>query len=252
VLVVLSGVALLGLYVYMNLTERQIVSGPPPGYEDRLKYDHEGMPGSTNPNQIPVDLWFGKHDGIYDTTHLRVYSDYLTLFPFYHGEGVHLRLVWPSMLSLQTYDRRQKQEGYPTDNKRKTFTIILTEASDANVGDQTGTDPILRCELIVRDEARGLKYCNENRFDNEPNRRLTHYWPLSENLRTPWYNNPPNAWCTVVERKEGDRFEACTIDFSYNADVNVTMLFVPEQLAIEIITDFTRLTDFLSTLEVKP
>ncbi len=251
VIVVLSLLALVGLYIYLSLTEKQITSGPPPGYEDRVKYKVWNT-GPSNPNIVPLDIWFGEHDGHYDTTHLRINSDYVREHPHYHGEAVKIMVVWPSMLSLQAYGKQQKQGGLPEDQNRKQFTIILSEAKPSGSGDKIATEPFHRCKPIKRDDMKGVMYCSKIWKNEDSIERRTHYLPIDDTLRTPWYKNSPNAHCKVIEQQGARRFDACYINFSYNADVDIDMLFVPEKLAIEIITDFTRLTNFLSTLEVKP
>lgn len=241
----------IGLLIYMENTTRPQGS-PPPGYEGRLKYNLEDMPGSANPNQIPIDMWFGKHDGKYDTTQLRIDSDYITLHPHYHGEGFHITLVWPSMLSTREYGRMRKREGMQPEKNRKQFTIILGEIRSDFGRDKKIPKPTRRCEPIIRDEMRGVTYCNVNSYDDAPNERWTYYWPLDNSFRTPLYNNPPMFSCSVTGRLEEKRFGACSIRFAYNDDVYIWMEFVPEQLAIDILTDFPRLIEFLNTLEVKP
>lgn len=244
-------IALAGLYFYAKFAERPSGSRPPPGYEDRVKYK-EWNTGPSNPNIVPLDIWFGEHNGHYDTTHLKINSDYLREHPHYHGEAAKIMVVWPSMFSLQAYNRRQKQQELPADENRKQLTIILTEANPTGSGDKNGTVPQFRCWPVISDKERGVKYCNEIRNIDNSIERFTNYWPIDESLKTPWYKNSPNARCHVINRKDGSIFDACSIYFSYNADIDVTMLFVPEQLAIQIIADFNRLTNFLSTLEVQP
>ncbi|MGD8914891.1 MAG: hypothetical protein PVJ68_19465 [Candidatus Thiodiazotropha sp.] len=241
---------IVGLLAYMELKSRPPGS-PPPGYEDRLKYDLEQPPGSRSTTKTPVDLWFGRRDGKYDTTHLCIGKDYFGIRPHYHGEGAHINTIWPSLQSRHEYGRVRDEAGLPYESD-KDFTMVLTEAKPTGSGDKNGTESFYECEPVIHDEARGVKYCNEKRKIDASVERFTNYWPLDKTIRTPWYKNPPNAHCNVIERLGQKRFDGCSIYFSYNADVDVSMLFVPEQLAIEIISDFTRLTDFLSTLEVKP
>jgi hypothetical protein len=248
-LVLLLVVIIAGFYIYVELTKRPPGS-PPPGYEDRVKYER-GAPGPYSSKIVSVDLWFGRRDGEYDTTHLRVNSDYLTMRPNYHGQAAAIMLVWPSMLSNQGYGKMLEREGLTLSEKRKQLTLTFSEVKLAGSGDQNIGDPFRRCKPITYDEMRGVKYCSKIRKTEASTDRLTHYLPLDESLRTPWYKNPPAAHCHVIERQGGSRFDACSIRFSYNADVVVDIDFLPEKLTIEIITDFARLTDFLGTLEVK-
>jgi hypothetical protein len=245
-LLVLLIVVLLG---YMELNSRP-PSSPPPGFEKRLKYDLDDPPGPKSTTKSPVNLWFGRRDGQYDTTHLRIGKDYLGIRGHYHGEGVYINTVWPSLISIYEYGRTREKDGLPYE-RDKEFTLVLTEAKPAGSGDKSGTASFFDCEPVIRDEARGVKYCNENRKIDSSVERFTNYWPLDETIRTPWYKNPPKAHCYIVDRAGEKHFDACSIVFSYNTDVDVTMLYVHEQLAIEIISEFTRLTKFLSTLEVK-
>jgi hypothetical protein len=173
------------------------------------------------------------------------------LRPHYHGEAAHINVIWPSLRSPREEDLFREEEGLP--HKRLQYlTLVLTEAKPTGSGDKSGTESFFECKPVILDKARGVKYCNEKRKIDTSVERFTNYWPLDETILTPWYKNPPDAHCNVIERPGEKRFDACSIYFSYNADVDVSMLFVPEQLAIEILSDFRRLTDFLSTLEVKP
>jgi hypothetical protein len=253
VLLAVVGVIMLifaALTAYVEITTRPPGS-PPPGYEDRLKYDLNDPPGPRSTTKAPVNLWFGQRDGNYDTTHLQIGKDYFGIRGHYHGEAVHINTVWPGLLSRHEYAKMREDAGLPFE-RDKDFTLILSEARSSGGGDKSGTKSFYECEPLIHDEARGVKYCNEKRKIDMSVERFTNYWPLDETILTPWYKNPPKAHCNVSERPGEKRFDGCGIYFSYNADVNVSMLFVPEQLAIDIITDFTRLTDFLSTLEVKP
>jgi hypothetical protein len=155
------------------------------------------------------------------------------------------------MQSRHEYGRKRKEAGLPYE-RDKEFTLVLTEAKATGSGDKSGTASFYECEPLIEDKARGVRYCNEKRNIDTSVERFTNYWPLDETILTPWYKHPPDAHCNVIERPGQKRFDGCSLNFSYNEDVDVSMLFVPEQLAIEIISDFTRLTDFLSTLEVKP
>jgi hypothetical protein len=200
---------IVGLAVYMELKSRPLGS-PPPGFEERLKYDLDDPPGPKS-----------------TTT------------------------VWPNLLSRYEYGRMREKQGLPFE-REKDFTLILTEAKPSGSGDNVATEPFHSCKPIIRDEMRSVLYCSKLRKTETSTEGWTHYLPIDESLRTPWYNNPPNAHCKVIMEQGIKRFDACYINFSYNADVDVDMMFIPEQLAIDIITDFKRLTDFLSTLEVNP
>ena len=105
--IVLIGALLFWLVVTMEGNMRPLGS-PPIGYEDRQKYvgSIPGLPGFDN---VPVDLWFGKRPGQYDTTHFRIASDYITLLPHYHGESAHFMLVWPSLRSIDEEDMIQEK-----------------------------------------------------------------------------------------------------------------------------------------------
>jgi hypothetical protein len=241
---------IVGFVAYMGLKSRPPGS-PPPGYEDRVKYEWDDTPGPYSSRKVPIDLWFGRRDGQYDTTHLRIDSDYFALVPNFHGEGAHINVIWPSLRSPREEDKFREKEGLAY--KRKQYlTLVLTEAKATGSGDKSGTASFYECEPLIEDKARGVRYCNEKRNIDTSVERFTNYWPLDETILTPWYKHPPDAHCNVIERPRQKRFDGCSLNFSYNEDVDVSMLFVPEQLAIEIISDFTRLTDFLSTLEVKP
>jgi hypothetical protein len=216
-----------------------------------LKYDLDDPPGPKSTTKAPVDLWFGRRNGQYDTTHLRIAKEYLGIRGHYHGEGVYINTVWPNLLSRYEYGRMREKQGLPFE-REKDFTLILTEAKPSGSGDNVATEPFHSCKPIIRDEMRSVLYCSKLRKTETSTEGWTHYLPIDESLRTPWYNNPPNAHCKVIMEQGIKRFDACYINFSYNADVDVDMMFIPEQLAIDIITDFKRLTDFLSTLEVKP
>ncbi|MCU7926649.1 MAG: hypothetical protein KZQ97_09435 [Candidatus Thiodiazotropha sp. (ex Dulcina madagascariensis)] len=239
-----------GLMVYSEMTKRPPGS-PPPGSEGRLKYDLNIPPGPYSSKQAPVDLWFGRRDGQYDTTHLRITKDYFGIRPRYHGQAAHINTIWPSLLSTHEYGRLRKKAGLPYERSQE-LTLIISETRSVSGTDKSGTAPVMRCEPMVRDEARGVKYCHENRSNEMPGERWTNYWPLDESIQTPWYKNPPRFRCNVVERQGVRSFDGCASNFSYNADVDVTMLFVPESLAIDILTDFPRLIEFLTTLEVTP
>jgi hypothetical protein len=239
-----------GLVAYMKLTSRPPGS-PPPGFEDRLKYDRNNPPGPRSTTKTPVDLWFGRHDSTYDTTHLRIGKDYFGIRPHYHGQAAHLNTIWPSLLSIHEYGRIREKEGLPFERKQE-LTVVLSEHPSGSGADKNGTATDVPCEPILRDEARGVKYCHENYFINDPNKRWTHYWPLDESIKTPWYKNPPRFGCNVIEQQGERVFDGCYIDFSYNTDVDVSMIFVREKLAIDILNDFPRLIEFLNTLEVKP
>lgn len=225
---------------------------PPIWLEGREKYSWDGVYNSVRFDNIPVDLWFGKRDGNFDTTHLRIASDYLGNTPDFHGSYVELNVVWPSLRSIDEEIEIRKKHGQPHMGFQ-TFYMTLMESRSASVfTDGNGTAPVGHCEPMIRDEARGVRYCNENRLNDKPGERRTNYWPLDDLIRTPFYGNPPRFTCSVIERlSDGGRFDRCHGYFSYNADVHV-IIATQENLAIAILTDFAKLIDFLHTLEVTP
>lgn len=223
---------------------------PPPGYEGRLKYPRGHISNSSRFDNIPVDLWFGKRDGNYDTTHLRIASDYFGKLPFWHGEYATLNVVWPSLRSPDEEVEIRKKDGQP-DMGFPTFKMTLNETGPSFAGtDRAGTEPIGGCTPLVRDERRGVRHCNEPPY-NKPGKRWMLYWPLDESIRTPFYNNPPRFQCRVVERPDGTRFDRCFGYFSYNTDFHV-LIDTHEELAVAILADFPKLIDFLHTLEATP
>lgn len=243
-----------GLEAYMELTSRPPGS-PPPGSEGRLKYNLDEIPGSSSSRKAPVDLWFGQRDGRYDTTQLRIDSDYLKIPPHYHGQPAHIMVHWPSLRSIHEESKFREKMGLPKRPNRDLKIIFSETGPGFNGTDKGGTAPVTRCEPMIRDEERGVKYCNENRLDDTPGKRFTNYWPLDETIRTPWYKNPPRFGCEVIldkERQQERQFDACFSEFSYNADTHVSMVFVPETLAIDILTHFPELIEFITLLEVKP
>lgn len=226
---------------------------PPIWLEGREKYSWDGVYNSVRFDNIPVDLWFGKRDGNFDTTHLRIASDYLGNTPDFHGSYVELNVVWPSLRSIDEEIEIRKKHGQPHMGFQ-TFYMRLGESAEGSYSftDRKGTAPSTRCEPMIRDEARGVMYCNENHLNHEPDKRWTNYWPLDESIRTPYYNNPPRFHCYVVERPDETRFTGCGSHFSYNGDVRIMLDIFDEDLTIAILTDFPKLIDFLHTLEVTP
>lgn len=226
---------------------------PPPGYEGRLRYPRGHISNLNGFDNIPVDLWFGKRlDGQVDTTHLLIASDYFGNIPSWHGEYAELNVVWPSLRSLSEEIEIRKKNGQPHQGL-PVFKMTLSESveGDYSFTDRKGTAPSTRCEPMVHDEARGVRYCNENRLNDKPGERWTNYWPLDESLRSPFYGKPPRFGCYEVERTDGTRFDSCTAFFSYNTDLLV-QIDTHEALAVELLTDYSKLIDFLHTLEVKP
>jgi hypothetical protein len=222
---------------------------PPIWLKDRKKYNWEGIPNFSRFENIPVDLWFGKRDGKFDTTHLRIASDYIST-PTYHGEYVEANIVWPSLRSVDEEIEVRKKNGLPTTGL-KTFRLTFSETGPTfNFTDRGGTAPIGQCEPLIRDVERGVAHCNEPPYD-KPGERWTLYWPLDDSIRTPWYKNPPRFGCHVVQHTEV-RQNRCFSYFSYNADVHVLIDTHDEALAIDILTHVPKLIEFLRTLEVKP
>jgi hypothetical protein len=242
--------ALAGIVVFLKLNSRPLGT-PLPGFEDRMKYKHGNISNFSGFDNIPVDLWFGKRNGIYDTTNLRIASDYLTNIPNYHGEYATIRLIWPSLRSADEEREIRKKQGLPAVSHGEDFKIILSETGPGFWGtDKDGTAPVTRCEPIVRDERRGVKLCNENRFDDTPGKRRTNYWPIDETFLTPVYKNPPRFACYYAN-VPGERVEMCNCNFSINEDVHVEM-FINESLAVKVAADFPKLVNFLVALEVQP
>lgn len=227
---------------------------PPPGYEGRLRYPRGHISNLNGFDNIPVDLWFGKRlDGRVDTTHLLIASDYFGNIPSWHGEYAELNVVWPNLRSISEEIEIRKKNGQPHQGL-PVFKMTLSESveGDYSFTDKGGTGPAMRCEPMVRDEARGVQYCNENNLNHYPGKRSTNYWPLDESIRTRHYNKPPHIVCYAEDMTDGKKFVLCSGYFSYNADVRVLMYIFEEELAIAILNDFPKLIDFLHTLEVKP
>ncbi|CAD5376526.1 conserved hypothetical protein [Pseudomonas sp. OF001] len=257
VLAVIAGLLVFGVVRWQQhiaeIRASRPPGSPPPGYENRKKYEQRGhISDFSRFDNIPVDLWFGKRDGKFDTTHLRIASDYIAGLPPYHGEYVEANIVWPSLRSVDEEIEIRKKNGLPTTGL-KTFRLTFSETGTAFWGtDKAGTKPVIECTPLVRDEGRGVKYCNENHFHNMPGQRRTHYWPLDEAIRTPWYKNPPRFYCYVVGKPDGTYFSLCGSNFSYNTDFHIEIDTPDEALAIDILTHFPKLIEFLRTLEVKP
>lgn len=248
VLVMLSVAAFLGLRTYSERTSRPLGS-PPIGFENRLKYERGHISDRGGFDNIPVDLWFGKNDGRYDTTRLRIASDYLSKIPFWHGESATLYVVWPSLRSIDEENEIRKKKGQAPVREAETFVLAVKEANDSYAGtDKNGTASSGRCEPLILDESRKVKHCNTPPYD-KPGERWTFLWPLDESLITPYYHNPPRFECRVVNLPNR-RYDRCFGHFSYNADLYV-QLEAHEALAAEILANFSSLTKFLQSLEVK-
>jgi hypothetical protein len=251
-ILVVIGLAFLfvaGCMTYLKLTT-PATPKPPFGYENRAKYDWTGIPGhNAKFNNVPMNLWFGKRNDQYDTTHFRLASDYLGSVPIYHGEYVELNVVWPSLRSIAEEEEIRKKNGQPSLHG-ESFKIVLSETSDSYWGtDKNGTGSVSGCDKLIRDDARHVEHCNTPPFKG-PNDRKTSYWPLNKSIRTPYYHNRPAFHCTVNVHSDKERFDQCFGYFSYNADLNVEIQ-AREALAVEILADFPRLIQFLQSLEVK-
>jgi hypothetical protein len=252
-LVLLIVLVVIGAGLYLEYSEPERPPGsPPPWLEGRDKYSWDEVYNTSRFDNIPVDLWFGKRDGNFDTTHLRIANDYLGNTPNFHGAYVELNVAWPSLRSPDEEVEIRKENGEPPKGF-PVFKMTLGEIGSSFAGtDKNGTTPTGRCEPMNRDKARGVRYCDENNLNHEPDKRWTNYWPLDESIRTPYYNNPPRFYCYIVERPDGTRFTRCGSHFSYNADLSIQLHIFDEDLAIAILNDFPRLVDFLHTLEVTP
>lgn len=245
-LLVLAGLivlAIVGLGIYLKLTSRPIGS-PPPGFEDRIKYDWHPMPADAK-----VDFWFGKHGKTYDTTHFRIPRDYLGNSPQYHGEYLNINTVWPSFRSIHKEIKFREKNGLP-----------LLQREDAiflSIGEGASTDSFsilnhIDCSPVVRDEVRGVQSCNE-KFMGSTKTRHTHYWPIDGHIRTPYHHLPFHFFCQITSQDDGKRpIEICRGEFAYNADVRVSTGFLPEELAVKLVPNFPKLLQFIQTLEVKP
>ena len=238
-----------GLIAYQELTKRPPGS-PPIWLEGRERYPRGHISDLAGFDNIPVDLWFGKKpDGRVDTTHLRIASDYFGKIPFWHGESAELNVVWPSLRSIDEENEVRAKNGQPPAKQRQVSYMWFAE-SDSDFKDDS--QPVVRCEPMVSDEARGVRYCNElHTVSQKPGERYTWYWPLDDSIRTPYLNRVPALSCTVIY-PDGEKKVACRSEFSYNADLRVSLMNEDETLAIDILTHFSKLTDFLHSLEVKP
>lgn len=247
-------VLVIGGWITRNELTKRPPGSPPPWLEGRGKYNWEGVSNFSRFDNIPVDVWFGKkRDGHYDTTHLRFASDYAAGgLPIWHGESIVIYVVWPNLRSIDEENEIRKKDGLPP-SRGQAFRLTFGETAEGDYSftDRSGTAPVTRCEPVIRDETRRVRYCNENRFHNKPDERRTNYWPLDESIRTPWYGNPPRIDCYVVNKPGERRFDSCFSSFSYNADFLV-QIDTQEALAIELLAHFPKLIDFLQTLEVKP
>ena len=223
---------------------------PPIWLEGREKYIRGPVSDFGGFDNIPVDLWFGKRDGNFDTTHLRIASDYFIGLPLWHGEHAPLNIVWPSMRSIDEEIEIRNKNGM-SDTRLNIFRMTLSESDLSFSGtDRAGSRPVGKCSPMVSDTQRGVIYCNEP-SNNPSEKRYIQYWPLDENIRTPFYKNPPRFKCYIVEEPEKKRFEHCFGYFSYNADFQI-LIDTHEELAIAMLNDFPRLIEFLHTLEVTP
>jgi hypothetical protein len=241
--------AIMGLIVYGKLTSRPIGS-PPPGYENRIKYERGPLSGLPSFDNIPVDLWFGKQNGVYDTTHFRIPNDYFSKIPNYHGQYATLYIVWPSLRSIDEENEIRKANNKPPAMNKEVFIVYFTETGSSFAGtDRSGTAPVTRCEPIILDAKRGVKFCNENRLDNVPGKRWTNYWPIDKEIVTPWYKNPPRFSCNHVEHKDGT-YDRCDSHFSYNDDIHLR-LDLHEELALQVLREFPKFIAFIRTLEVR-
>lgn len=253
-LAVLAVVAWFGFGLWLEYGKPKRPPGSPPIWlEGREKYNWDGVTNFSRFDNIPIDLWFGKkRDGRVDTSHLRIANDYLGNVPDFHGSYAELNVVWPSLRSPDEEIEIRTRDGLPQEGV-PVFKMTLKETleGDYSFTDRKGTASSTRCEPVIRDEARGVRYCNENRLNNRPDERWTNYWPLDESIRTPFYGNPPRFGCYEIKRADGTRFDSCTAFFSYNADLLV-QIDTHEALAIESLAHFPKLIDFLHTLEMKP
>lgn len=248
VFVVLLVLVIAGLLTYKKLTSRPLGS-PPIGYENRLKYERGKISDYSGFDNIPVDLWFGKHDGKYDTTHFRIASDYFSKIPNYHGQYATIYIVWPSLRSIDEENEIRKANNKPSVKNEEVFIVTFSETGSSFFGtDRSGTLPVSRCEPIIIDENRNVKYCNENRLDNIKGKRWTNYWPLDGEILTPWYKNPPRFSCNHVDLK-GGQYNRCDSHFSYNEDIHLR-LDLHEELAIEVLRAYPKFIEFIRTLEV--
>lgn len=228
-------------------------TSPPPWLEGREKYNWEGVRSTSHFDNIPVDIWFGKRrDDEDDTTHFRIANDYLGNMPQYHGSYVTLNVVWPSLRSLDEEEKIRTKEGLLPILNRDWFRITLkeTRGDGSFFTDKLGTGPVTKCEPMIRDEKRGVRFCNENRFNGKPGKRWTNYWPLNESIRTPVYGNQPRFGCYVVHRPDGTGFNRCDSYFSYDKNVHV-QINASEATAIAILNHFSKLIDFIHKLKVK-
>jgi hypothetical protein len=237
--------------VTISYTSRPLGS-PPIGYENRLKYNGSKIFSTTKFDNIPVDLWFGMAEGHHDTTHFRLASDYIAFLPTHHGDNVEFSVVWPSLRSISEEREIRKRQGLPDIiMSRDVFRMSFLEIKENRGIEYWNSVPVSRCEPMLRDEARGIRYCNENNLNDVPNKRWTNYWALDDAARTPYYNNPVRFGCYVVDRSNGTRYNHCTSEFDYNHDVHV-VVFTNEALAVEMLPHFPKLTQFIQSLEVKP
>jgi hypothetical protein len=237
-----------GLLTYKKLTSRPLGS-PPIGYENRLKYERGKISDYSGFDNIPVDLWFGKHDGKYDTTHFRIASDYFSKIPNYHGQYATIYIVWPSLRSIDEENEIRKANNKPSVKNEEVFIVTFSETGSSFFGtDKYGTGPVSLCEPIVHDIQRGVKYCNENSYDSLYGKRRTHYWPLDGNIKTPRYKNSPSFSCYNTDTDKV-KYDRCDSLFSFNNDLNFH-IDSHEKLALEILREFSKFIEFIRTLEV--
>lgn len=221
--------------------------------DGRPRYNWEGVVNNSKFDNIPVDLWFGKHDGQFDTTHLRIASDYLGGTPYYHGGSMDLYVVWPSLRSIDEENEIRTKDGKPElKGNGSTFWIWLSEnESSGSFYDKGGYRPIGRCEPMILDSARGVRHCNDTRIDKQLGSHTTWYWLLDESIRTPYFKEAPAIECTIAITDTGKK-QLCSSQFSYNADLGIHVVTIDEALAVDLLTHFPKLIQLLQSFEVKP
>lgn len=217
--------------------------------DGRPRYTWEGVVNNSKFDNIPVDLWFGKHGGQFDTTHLRIASDYLGGKPYYHGDSAQLYVVWPSLRSVDEENEIREKDGKPqVKGDGRTFWVRLSENElNLSVYDR----PFVRCEPMILDPAKGVRYCNENHTDKNLGSHTTWYWPLDDSIRTPYSKEAPAIECTIAITDTGKK-QHCSSQFIYNTDLSIHVITIDEALAVDLLTHFPKLIQLLQSFEVKP
>lgn len=242
--------AIVAIRVYDNVTRSsRNTDAPPTAFANRLKYDISRYSGRSSVDNIPVDLWFGRRSDRYDTTHIRIANDYFGKYPLWHGESAELAAVWPSLRSIDDEGEIQASRGEPAPSAPPAFWITLLETDGLPGRQNMDYGPPTGCTPVLLDESRRVRYCQEPHLSLHDVRR-TWYWPLDDSIRTPRFKQSPALYC-YMNNSTTNPSGLCRIEFFYNSDVRVHVMTSSESMAIDILINFNKITEFIQSLEVK-